>query len=69
MQKNIFSCREITKPKTKLFGVSESKKQIIERDGNIYRVWDALIKNRYFFFYCYKSEEKYKLKLFKNIKY
>lgn len=65
----IFSSRDITKPKSKLFGESEYKKQIIERDGRIYRVWDKIVKNFYIFWFCYKTEEiKYKLKSYKNIK-
>lgn len=65
----IFSSRELSKAKRKLFGSSEYKKQIIERDNGIYRVWDRIIQKSYFLWLCYKEEEiKYKLITYKNIK-
>lgn len=64
----IFSSRNVTKPKRKIFGKSSHKKQIIERDGRIYTVWDIFIENSYFLGLCYKSVENSKLKQYKNIK-
>ena len=65
----IFSRRNLSKPSRKLFGESEYKTQIIERDNRIYTVWDKTMKNSYFLFYCYETIElKSKLKSFKNIK-
>jgi len=65
----IFSSRMISKPNRKMFGCSEYKKQIIERDNGIYRVWDRIMQKSYFLWFSYKDEEiKYKLLSFKNIK-
>jgi len=65
----IFSIRMVTRPKRKMFGKSEYKKQIIERDKGIYRVWDRIMQKSYLFGLCYEDKEiKYKLISYKNIK-
>ena len=64
----IFSNRDITKPISKLFGKSEYKTEIIERDNRIYTVWHKTMQKSYFLFYCYETKEiNYKLKAYKNI--
>jgi hypothetical protein len=66
---NIFSSRYVTKPRIKMFGKSEYKKQIIERDKRVYTVWDITMQNSYFLWFCYKNVQiKSKLKSYKNIK-
>jgi len=41
----IFSSRFVTKPTRKLFGKSEFKKKLIERDGNIYTICNVNYEN------------------------
>ena len=65
----IFSTRNITVPRPMIFGDSEYKKQIIERDKRIYTVWNTTMRKSYFLWICYKTEKiKSKLKSYKNIK-
>lgn len=65
----IFSVRNLTTPKNKFLGTSEYKKEIIERDGNIYSVWNTTVRNSYFLWICYNTVElTMKLKKYKNIK-
>ena len=69
MDTYIFSSRNITNPKRRLFGKSNYKKRIIERDKRIYTVWNRNMRNDYFLGICYKNEEiNSKLKSYKNIK-
>jgi len=64
----IFSSREMTKPRPKIYGRSEYKKQVIERDGKIYTVWEKMMSKSYILWFCYKTiTEKSKLKKYKNI--
>ena len=65
----IFSSRIVKKPKRKLFGDSDFKKKIIERDGNIYTVWDINMQNSYFLGICFRTIKlKSKLTTLKSIK-
>jgi len=65
----IFSSRNITNPKPKLFGESLYKKQIIERDGTIFTVWNRDMSKSYLLWLCYKTtKKKFTLKKYKYIK-
>ena len=65
----IFSSRIRIEPKRRIFGKSDYKKQIIERDGRIYTIWDIDMQKSYFLGICFKNIEiKSKLMSYKNIK-
>ena len=65
----IFSSRFVTKPRRKFFGESKYKKKFIERDGNIYTVWNVNYKKTYFLGICYNTEKiNSKLITLKSIK-
>lgn len=64
----IYSDIKITDPKRKIYGKSDYRRKIIERDNGIYTIWEKKMRKSYFLWFCYNTKElKYNLKKYKKI--